>query len=101
MVKNRQFIELCERAGDDKTARLYREVIEPDERFHHEMGVKFLRELAIDADSQALARAARLRTIELAEELQNLAYHAARRFITRPAADFRRSLKCSAPSFSD
>ncbi len=74
MVKNRQFIELCERAGDDKTARLYREVIEPDEQFHHEMGVRFLRELAIDADSQALARAARLRTIEVAEELQNLAY---------------------------
>jgi len=74
MVKNRQFIELCERADDDKTARLYREVIEPDERFHHEMGVKFLRELAIDTDSQELARAARLHTIELAEELQNLAY---------------------------
>lgn len=74
MVKNRQFIELCERAGDVGTARLYREVIEPDERFHHEMGVRFLGELAIDADSQALARAARLRTIELAEELQNLAY---------------------------
>lgn len=35
---------------------------------------KFLRELATDADSQALARAARLRTIELAEEQQNLAY---------------------------
>ena len=74
MVKNRQFIELCEKAGDDKTGRLYREIIEPDERFHHEMGVKFLRLLAIDAESQALARAARIRTIELAEELQNLAY---------------------------
>ena len=74
VVKNRQFIELCERAGDEKTVQLYRDVIEPDERFHHEMGVKFLRELAIDADSQALARAARTRTIELAEELQNLAF---------------------------
>jgi hypothetical protein len=78
MVKNRQFIELCEKAGDDKTARLYREVIEPDERFHHETGVKFLRLLAIDAGSQELARAARRRTIELAEELQNLAYTRAR-----------------------
>ena len=74
MVKNRQFIELCERAGDTETARLYRDVIEPDERFHHEMGVKFLREIATDQESQALARAARLRTIELAEELQNLAF---------------------------
>ena len=74
MVKNGQFIELCERAGDIGTARLYRDVIEPDERFHHEMGVKFLRELAIDSKSQALASAARLRTIELAEELQTLAF---------------------------
>ena len=74
MVKNRQFIELCERAGDHETARLYRDVIEPDEGFHHEMGVKFLREIATNEESQALARAARLRTIELAEELQNLAF---------------------------
>ncbi len=74
LVKNAQFIELCEKAGDEKTARLYREVIQPDERFHHELGMKFLAELAIDAESQERARAARLRTLELAEELQNLAY---------------------------
>ncbi len=74
LVKNAQFIELCEKAGDDKTARLYREVIQPDERFHHELGARFLAELAIDGGSQALARAARLRTLELAEELQSLAY---------------------------
>lgn len=78
MVKNRQFIELCEKAGDLETARLYREVIEPDESFHHEMGVRFLRELATDADSQALARSARQRTIELAEELQNAAFSRAK-----------------------
>ncbi len=75
VVKNRQFIELCERAGDDKTARLYREIIEPDERFHQEMGVRFLRELATDRGIPGpLARAARSHTIELAEELQNLAF---------------------------
>jgi len=74
VVKNRQFIELCDGVGDHKTAQLYRENIEPDERFHHEMGAHFLRELAIDADSQALARTARHRVLELAEELQNLAF---------------------------
>lgn len=74
IVKNGQFIELCERAGDLETARLYRDVIEPDERHHHEMGAKFLAQLAIDADAQARARAARTRTIELAEELQTLAF---------------------------
>ncbi|MBI2552904.1 MAG: ferritin-like domain-containing protein, partial [Candidatus Rokubacteria bacterium] len=31
VVKNRQFIEFCERAGDTVTATLYRDVIEPDE----------------------------------------------------------------------
>jgi len=74
VVKNRQFIELCEAAGDHQTAQLYRESIEPDERFHHEMGAHFLRELAIDEPSQALARAARLRALDLAEELQNAAF---------------------------
>jgi hypothetical protein len=74
VVKNRQFIELCDAAGDHKTAQIYRESIEPDERFHHEMGAHFLRELAIDADAQALARTARQRTLDLAEELQNLAF---------------------------
>ncbi len=74
MVKNVQFIELCESAGDSETARLYREVIQPDEKFHHEMGVRFLMELACDEESQLQAREARTRTIELAEELQSLAF---------------------------
>ncbi|HVN63555.1 MAG TPA: ferritin-like domain-containing protein [Candidatus Binataceae bacterium] len=74
LVKNAQFIELCEKAGDSATALLYRETIQPDEKFHHELGVKFLIQLAADDDSQRLARAARLRTIELAEELQTLAF---------------------------
>ncbi|MGH7813708.1 MAG: ferritin-like domain-containing protein [Candidatus Binataceae bacterium] len=74
LVKNAQFIELCERAGDAATARLYRDTIQPDEKFHHELGVKFLTQLATGEESQRLARAARLRTIELAEELQTLAF---------------------------
>jgi hypothetical protein len=74
LVKNAQFIELCERAGDRETARLYRDVIQPDERFHHELGVKFLARLATDEAAQSLARAARLRTLDLAEELQTLAW---------------------------
>lgn len=74
VVKNAQFIELCERAGDRETARLYRDVIQPDEQFHHELGLKFLTILAAGDEPQRLARAARLRTIELAEELQTLAF---------------------------
>jgi uncharacterized ferritin-like protein (DUF455 family) len=73
IVKNRQFIEFCEAAGDEETAALYREVIEPDERHHHELGRSLLRALAATPEAQeAAARAAR-RTLELAEELQQQA----------------------------
>jgi len=70
VVKNRQFIEFCERAGDRVTATLYRDVIEPDERFHHELGRSLLLRCATTPEAQARARRAAARTLELAEELQ-------------------------------
>jgi hypothetical protein len=73
VVKNRQFIEFCEHAGDAETARLYRDVIEPDERYHHELGRRLLLRFAVTADAQAVAQAAARRTLELAEELQRAA----------------------------
>ena len=77
VVKNRQFIEFCERVGDTVTAALYRDVIEPDERYHHELGRRLLLRFATtDAPQQAARRAAR-RTLELAEELQTAALRTA------------------------
>ncbi|MGH7335863.1 MAG: ferritin-like domain-containing protein [Candidatus Rokuibacteriota bacterium] len=73
IVKNRQFIEFCEAAGDGETAALYRDVIEPDERHHHELGRSLLRLLATTAEAQAAAAQAARRTLELAEELQQQA----------------------------
>jgi uncharacterized ferritin-like protein (DUF455 family) len=73
VVKNRQFIEFCERVGDEATATLYRDVIEPDERFHHELGRSLLLRLATTEAAQASARRAARRTLELAEELQRKA----------------------------
>jgi bacterioferritin (cytochrome b1) len=73
VVKNRQFIEFCEAAGDEATARLYRETIEPDERHHHELGRRLLRRHATTAEAQEAARRAARRTLELAEELQTAA----------------------------
>jgi len=73
VVKNRQFIEFCERAGDRETAGLYRDVIEPDERYHHELGRRLLLRLATTPEGQATARAAATRTLELADELQRTA----------------------------
>ncbi len=70
VVKNRQFIEFCEQAGDVVTAALYRDVIEPDERFHHELGRTLLLCFATTDAAQEAARRAARRTLELAEELQ-------------------------------
>jgi uncharacterized ferritin-like protein (DUF455 family) len=70
VVKNRQFIEFCERAADSATATLYRDVIEPDERYHHELGRQLLLRLATNLDAQDAARRAAARTLSLAEELQ-------------------------------
>ena len=47
IVKNRQFIDFCERVGDKATAALYRDIIEPDERHHHELGRRTLLRLAL------------------------------------------------------
>ena len=73
IVKNRQFIEFCERVGDKPTAALYRDVIEPDERHHHELGRRTLLRLATTPETQAAARRAATRTLDLAEELQQKA----------------------------
>lgn len=77
IVKNRQFIEFCEAVGDQETARLYREIIEPDERHHHELGRRLLLRYATTPEAQAAARRASERTLELAEELQALALKSA------------------------
>ena len=76
VVKNRQFIELCEAAGDTVTAALYRDVIEPDERYHQQLGRSLLLRLATDTATQAAARRAARRTLELADELQTTALRA-------------------------
>ena len=73
VVKNRQFIEFWERAGDRGTATLYRDVIEPDEYFHHQLGRSLLLRFAVTDEAQELARRAAARTLALAEELQQAA----------------------------
>lgn len=72
-VKNDQFIAFCEDKGDHETARLYRDVIQPDEHHHHQLGVYLLRRLATTPETQEQARAAARWTLDLAEELTSLA----------------------------
>jgi uncharacterized ferritin-like protein (DUF455 family) len=72
-VRNTVFAEFCESTGDRETARLYRETIDPDEHHHHALGRKLLLAFATTEDAQTRARAAAMRTLSLAEELQETA----------------------------
>jgi len=73
LVRNQCFIDYVDIMGDRQTAALYRDIIQPDEQHHHEMGRTLLARYAQDADDQAEARQAALRTIGLAEEIQEMA----------------------------
>ncbi len=73
VVRNEEFIRFCVSRDDQATAALYRDVIQPDERHHHELGRRLLAELAVDEPAQTAARRAARRTLDLAEELQEIA----------------------------
>lgn len=73
LVRNQCFIDFCEARSDRKTAAMYRDVIQPDERHHHELGRTLLARLVSDPQDQARAREAARRTIQLAEEAQETA----------------------------
>ncbi len=72
-VRNEQFIELCEQLGDNGTARLYRDVIQPEEIHHHELGRKVLERLCTTPELQRLAAQAARNTLAIADELSTLA----------------------------
>lgn len=72
-VLNEAFIAYCESKGDADTARLYRDTIQPDEAHHHELGRRLLLRLAVSDEEQGRARTAALRTLEIAQEIQEVA----------------------------
>jgi hypothetical protein len=73
LVRNDEFIRFCQSRDDPSTAALYRDVIQPDERHHHELGRTLLAKLATNDAARLLARQAARRTLELAEEIQEIA----------------------------
>ena len=73
MVRNAEFSKFCRARGDDKTASLYDDVIQPDEAHHHELGRTLLLSLATTDAAQAEAREASARVLAMAEELQEIA----------------------------
>ncbi|MEN3330722.1 MAG: hypothetical protein V7641_87, partial [Blastocatellia bacterium] len=73
LVRNQAFIDFCEARGDAETAALYRNIIQPDEQHHHELGRRLLARYALTAADQQVAHDAARRTLELAEEIQEMA----------------------------
>src|SRR5262245_13078131 len=73
LVRNQCFIDYCETLGDSRTAALYRDVIQPDERHHHELGRTLLVRYVNSPQDESEARRAARRTIQLAEEIQEVA----------------------------
>jgi hypothetical protein len=72
-VRNAQSVALCERLGDRETARLYREVIQPEEIEHHRLGRAVLERLCTTPELQRLAAEAARATLAIADELSTLA----------------------------
>lgn len=72
-VRNAQFVKFCREVGDEETARLYDETIQPEELHHHEFGRRVLEKYAITPELQELAAAAVRNTMAIADELRNLA----------------------------
>ena len=70
LKKNEQFIEFCEAAGDNVTARHYREQIQPDEQWHVHLGRTVLEKYATTADLQQKARKAVESVLDLAVKIQ-------------------------------
>ena len=71
LKKNEQFIEFCEAAGDNATAKLYREQIQPDEQWHVHLGRTVLEKYATTRDLQEQARKAVEAVLDLAVKIQN------------------------------
>ena len=71
LKKNEQFIEFCEAAGDDATAKLYREQIQPDEQWHVHLGRTVIEKYANTPQLQTQARNAVEAVLDLAMKIQN------------------------------
>ncbi len=72
VARNEVFADFCEARGDSGTAALYRDRIQPDEKHHHDLGRRLLARYATDNAVQAAASVAAARTLEIAEEIQEL-----------------------------
>lgn len=71
-VRNAQFVRFCRAAGDDATADMYENIIQPEEIGHHKMGRAILEKYALTEAQQEAAAAAVRNTLAIADELRTL-----------------------------
>ncbi|MEM1177686.1 MAG: ferritin-like domain-containing protein [Acidobacteriota bacterium] len=72
-VRNAQFIDFCHSVGDHATAKLYEDIIHPEEIHHHRRGREYLEQVATTPEAQARIAAAVHSSLAIADELQSLA----------------------------
>jgi rubrerythrin len=72
-IRNTQFVNFCRSVGDEDTARLYADIIQPEEVHHYELGREYLEKHTTTPEIQELAAAAVRNTLAIADELRNLA----------------------------
>ncbi|MEM7480706.1 MAG: ferritin-like domain-containing protein [Acidobacteriota bacterium] len=72
-IRNAQFIAFCRSIGDEETARLYAETIQPEEVRHHHLAADVLANLCDTAEKQELAANAARTALAIADELRLLA----------------------------
>ena len=72
-IRNAQFIDFCRSVNDEKTAKLYEDVIHPEEIHHHRRGREYLEKVATTPEIQERIRNATRSSLAIADELQLLA----------------------------
>lgn len=71
--RNAQFVKFLEAIGQKDLAKLYREVINPDEDKHHREGCEVLARLAATSEQQERARRAAKRLLEIGDQARTAA----------------------------
>jgi len=71
-VRNAQFIAFCLSVGDQETARLYEQTIQPDEIKHHQYAADWLAKHCQSEEQQEAAREATQNALAIADELRTL-----------------------------
>ena len=69
--RNAQFLKFLEAVGQKELARLYREVINPDEERHHRAGCEVLARLATTPETQQAARRAAAKLLEIGDRVRD------------------------------